>query len=131
MGDFDAGQDSNYIMFFDVNNLYGYAMQKPLPYGAFKWLEDVERFDVQMTNENSDKGYILGVDLSYPESLHDLHSDFPFCPEPKKPPSSRCALYETSDDLTRQRKVCYSLYVLEAGVKKWIGAPKNTSNFGV
>ena len=90
MSDFDAEKDSNYIMYFDVNNLYGYAMQKPLPYGGFKWLEDVENFNVQMIDDNSNKGYILEVDLAYPENLHHLHSDLPFCPEHKKPPGSKC-----------------------------------------
>ena len=32
-------------------------------------------------NENSDKGYILDVDVEYPKNLYKLHSDFPFLPE--------------------------------------------------
>ena len=35
-------------------------------------------------DENSDKGYILEVDVEYPKNLHKLHSDFPFLPERKK-----------------------------------------------
>ena len=28
-------------------------------------------------NEDSDKGYILEVDVKYPKKLHDLYSDLP------------------------------------------------------
>ena len=31
--------------------------------------------------ENSNKGYILEVDVEYPKDLNDLHSDLPFLSE--------------------------------------------------
>ena len=34
--------------------------------------------------EDSDKGYILEVDVEYLKNLHDLHSDLPFLPERMK-----------------------------------------------
>ena len=35
-------------------------------------------------NENDNKGYILEVDVKYPERLHELHSDLPFLSERMK-----------------------------------------------
>ena len=37
-----------------------------------------------MSVENSDKGYILEVDVEYLKNLHKLHSDLPFLLERKK-----------------------------------------------
>ena len=35
-------------------------------------------------DEDSDKEYILEVDVEYPKNLHDLHSDLPFSSERMK-----------------------------------------------
>ena len=35
-------------------------------------------------DEDSDKGYILEVDVEHPKDLHNLHSDLPFLPERMK-----------------------------------------------
>ena len=32
-------------------------------------------------NKNDNKGYILDVDVDYPNNLQNLHSDLPFLPE--------------------------------------------------
>ena len=64
-------------------------MSKKLHVGNFKWIEkdDVSKFDeefVKNYDENSDKGYILEVDVEYPENIRMLHSDLPFLPERMK-----------------------------------------------
>ena len=51
------------------------------PYGVFKWLKNVDRFDVNSISKKSPIGYILEVDLEYPDELHVLHNDYPLAPE--------------------------------------------------
>ena len=36
---------------------------------------------VKVNNGNDDKGYMLDVDVDYPNKLQNLHSDLPFLPE--------------------------------------------------
>ena len=54
-----------------------------LPNKGFKWLSkgEIKKFDLSIINENSKIGYILEVDLEYCEELHNIHSDYPLCPE--------------------------------------------------
>ena len=52
-----------------------------LPYGGFKWLKNVDNFDVNLFNEKSLIGYILEVDLDYSNELQRLHNDYPLTPE--------------------------------------------------
>ena len=39
---------------------------------------------IKTCDEDSDKGYILEVDVEYSKNLHDLHSDLPFLKERMK-----------------------------------------------
>ena len=76
MGDtFDPSQPSKFISYLDANNLYGWAMMKPLPVGDFKWMDEKE------LKHWKDTPCILEVDLEYPRDLHDLHNDYPLAPE--------------------------------------------------
>ena len=76
MGDkFDDKEPSKYITYLDANNLYGWAMSKPFPTHGFKWMKvnELETWELHSC--------ILEVELEYPKSLHDLHSDYPLAPE--------------------------------------------------
>ena len=43
---YDSNEESKFIMYFDANNLYGWAMSQYLPYSEFKWLnkKEINRF---------------------------------------------------------------------------------------
>ena len=75
MKDYDPDQPTKFISYLDANNLYGWAMSKPLPTDCFRFMNNEE-----MKNWES-MPCILEVDLEYPEKLHDLHNDYPLAPE--------------------------------------------------
>ena len=59
-------QESKKIIYFDVNNLYGYAMSKFLPSSGLKWI-DPEDFDLNKYTSNMDVflKFILNILKSY------------------------------------------------------------------
>ena len=73
-------------------NLY-HGLREYLLYEGFKWLKNVERFDVMSVSEKSLIGYFLEVDLEYPEDLHELHNDYPLVPENFAVSSDRLSNY--------------------------------------
>ncbi|KAJ8977854.1 hypothetical protein NQ317_018691 [Molorchus minor] len=87
LDDYDSNKPSTYLMYFDVNNLYGWAMSQPLPSEGFQWSDT--NIDVTTVPDDGEIGYILEVDLEYPETLHDLHKDLPLCAEHRTPPNSK------------------------------------------
>ena len=72
---FDDKEPSKYIAYLDAKNLYGLAMSKPFPTHGFEWMKKSE---LETWELNS---CILEVDLEYPRSLHDLHSDYTLASE--------------------------------------------------
>ncbi|XP_025268962.1 uncharacterized protein LOC112639391, partial [Camponotus floridanus] len=59
MSAYDPSRPLIYLMYLDINNLYGWAMCQPLPYERFEWVDDLESFDVMSVTEDSTVGYIL------------------------------------------------------------------------
>ena len=84
--DYDPTQENSYVIYFDANNLYGWAMSQSLPTGEFDCLTEQEIADLDITNvaDDNEEGYILEVNLHYPSELHDLHNDHPLAPEKMK-----------------------------------------------
>ena len=81
--DYDHNFPHSYLTYLDANNLYGGAMSEALPIGDFTFLaeNEIASFDLNATTKYDDYGYIMEVDLKYPEQLHDYHSDYPLAAE--------------------------------------------------
>ena len=45
MIDYDKNKELSYVKYYDVNNLYGWAMSQKLPVDGFRWIEDLPEFD--------------------------------------------------------------------------------------
>ena len=68
MKDYDKNKESSYLKYWDVNNLYGWAMSQKLPVNKFEWVEDTSQFNedfIKNYNEESDEGYFHKVDVQY------------------------------------------------------------------
>ena len=123
MCDYDPNKPSTFITYLDKNNLYGWAMSEYLPYGEFEWLKNVDKLDVMSINKKSDVGYILEVDLKYPDKLHELHNDYPLAPE---------KLVVTNDMLSKYCKNIADKYNIKVGdIKKLIPNLGNKTKYVV
>ena len=101
-------QESKYIKYLDVDNLYGFAMSKFLPTSRFKWIE----FDLNKYTSNSSKGCVLEVDFQYPKELRELHNDYPLAPDKIEIQREMLSQYQLKfADL-------YNIFI--GNVKKWV-----------
>ena len=98
-------------------------MSKYLPYEGFKWLNNVDEFDVMSISEKNPIGYFLDVDLKYPDELHELHNDYSIAPE---------KIAVSSDMLSNYCKKIADKYEIKVGdVKKLIPNLGNKTNYVV
>ena len=124
MNDFDPKKPSKFITYLDLNNLYGWAMSEYLSYGEFKWLKNVDGFDVNSIGEKSAIGYIFEVDLEYLDGLHELHYNYPLALE---------KLSVSSDILLSKycKKIADKYEIKVGDVKKLIPNLGNKTNYVV
>ena len=84
---YDKNRESSYLKYWDVNNLYDWAMSQKLHVNDFKWVEDISKFDrifIKSYNEESDEGHFLQIYIQRLQNLHNLLNGFPFLSERMK-----------------------------------------------
>ena len=68
MKDYGKNKESSYLQYWDVNNLYGWAMSQKLPVNNFEWSEDTSQFNEAFMKNykgDSDEGDFLEIDVQY------------------------------------------------------------------
>ena len=111
LNDYEPKIPSNYLLYLDANNLYGWAMSQPLPTGDFKW-EDPDNYNWRNCTSGyaepltpyhnnrgelflaSDRGCIVECDLEYPLNTKFKTSKFPLAPEKLKINESNLSEYQ-------------------------------------
>ena len=87
MNDYHENKESSYISYWDVNNLYGFAMMQKLSTFNFKWIENISQFNevfIKNYDEKSEVGCILKIYVKYLEKIYEPLGDLPFLPERTK-----------------------------------------------
>jgi hypothetical protein len=67
--EFDVDRETNYIMYLDANNVYGWAMSQPLPLGNFGWLSqgEIDNLDVLNIPDDGGEGVHFGSRFRIPK----------------------------------------------------------------
>ena len=120
MKHYDPTKPSKFLTYLDMNNLYGWAMSRYLPHGGFKWVKNVDNI-VNSISKKSSIGYILKVDLEYPDELHILRNDYRVAPEKLAIP------YDMLSDYCKKIADEYEIKVVD--VKKLIPNLGNNTNY--
>ena len=75
---------NHHYQYWDVNNLYGWAMSQKWLVNGFKWVEETSECNedfIRSYNDEIDEGYFHDAGVHHPEDVHNFHNDLPFLPE--------------------------------------------------
>ena len=74
-------------MYLDGNNFYEWGMSQKMSVNSFKWRKIINELNKKFINnydEDSDKRYILEIDVEYPKNVYHLHRELPFLSQKMK-----------------------------------------------
>ena len=83
MNGYNKDNESSFLMYWDANNLYWWAMWEQLLVDNFEKEKNISKFDekfIKNHDGNSVKWIIL-VNVEYPKELQKKHNDLPFLQE--------------------------------------------------
>jgi hypothetical protein len=95
LSSYNENEKSNYIVYLDANNLYGWAMSQSIPTHGFKWCTTDE---YQSLRNDQSNGFVFEVDLAYPVEIHDEHNDYPLAPQKLKVTKDMLSDYQKAFD---------------------------------
>ena len=97
-----------------------------MPINNFKWAKNIDEIEqklIMRIKTKSSSGYVLEVDLEYPQELHDIHNDYPLAPEkiniPKEWLSNYCLKIANVHNITT------------GAVKKLVPNLMNKNNYAI
>ena len=108
-------------------------MCKKLPLNGCKWA-NVKDFDsdfIKNYDDNSDKGYLLEVDVEYPKELHSTHRDMPFLPEKRHKLHKEFKHKVTNEIEKAHRKVYKTFNITHEPENKLIATIQDKNEFAV
>ena len=98
-------------------------MSQKLPVGGFKWKKSIYKFDddfIGNYDEDSEKGYILEVDVEFSKNLLNIHSDLPLLAKRKKTKKMKKFVCNIND----KKKLRCSLESSKTSIKSWTNIKK-------
>ena len=126
MKGYGRNKESSYFKYWEVNDLYGWAMSQKLLVNDIKWVKHISKFDedfIKSYNNKSDEEYFLEVDVQYPENLYNHHSDLSFLSERMKIKKVEKLVANLHD-----KEECYTHKKPKKSIKLWIKFAKSSQN---
>ena len=85
-------------MYWDAQNLYGWAMVQYLTYKGLRFAKHVSLSEILQTADDSSQGYIMECDLFFPPEIHDKLQEFVPAPETLTPNMEWFSGYQRASD---------------------------------
>ena len=80
---FDPARPTSYISYLEGNNLYGWAMSKPMPIVRFEWMTAADALEIDWLakNENQPAWSFNESSIPYPVALQEAQNYYRLAPE--------------------------------------------------